>query len=124
MWRLIVPIFVVGIVFFLAPFLGLQSWIHPQSWEMLAFFGGIGFLNHRLVERGMADNGDKFVTFYMATMVLRLLLSFVFLIVYFLLGTLAIKHFIIQFFVLYLFFAGFEIAGVYSNLRHFSEKKP
>ncbi len=124
MWRTLLPVLLVGIVFFLAPRLGLQAWIHPDSWDMLAFFACLGFLNYRLVKWGLADNGDKFVNFYLGSMVLRMILSFVFLIVYFFLDTLAIKHFILQFFVLYLFFTGFEIAGVYSNLRHFSEKKP
>ncbi|MFT4033832.1 MAG: hypothetical protein QM669_15570 [Siphonobacter sp.] len=122
--RLIIPVVLAGIAFFLAPILGLERWIHPQSWDILAFFACLGFLNYRLIERGMADNRDKFVTFYLASMVLRMLVSFAFLIAYVLLGTLALKHFILEFFVLYLFFASFEIAGVYTNLRHFSEKKP
>lgn len=124
MLRILIPLALCGIVFFLAPVFGLGGWVHPDSLDMLAFFGCLGFLNYRLVERGFADREDKFVTFYLASMVVRMILSFAFLLVYLLLGALDFKHFILEFFVLYLFFAGFEFAGVYRKLRHFSEKKP
>lgn len=124
MLRSLLPSVLAGLGFFLAPALGLGHLLHPDSWEMLAFFSSLLFMNQVLIERGMANNRQDFVHFSMAGMIGRLLLSMIFLLVYSRFRLTQPTHFFLQFFVLYLFFLCFEIVGVYRNLRHFSEQKP
>ena len=121
MLRSLLPVVLAGVGFFLAPRLGYGAWLHPDSWPMLAFFGSLTFLNQVLMERGMARNREHFVQFSLAGVIGRLVLSLGFLLVWVKTGLPQKPHFFIQFFVLYLFFLGFEIAGAYRNLRHFSE---
>lgn len=117
MLRSIVATFILGIVFFLARKYQLDFWFHPEFGSMLAFFLGISFLFHRLMEFGFKDKRDKFVEFYLSTVVARLLLCVIFVGVYLYLGVDQIEVFIANFFALYLFYTIFEIYGLYRNLR-------
>ena len=112
-----------GIVFFSAEAVGIQSWLHPEFLYILSFFLLTGLLTHRLVQLGFANNREKFVVFYLGSLVMRLVGAMVFLFVFFKLDTPLFERFLINFFVLYLFYAGFEMFGVRSNLRHFSDKR-
>ncbi len=84
---------------------------------MLAFFLGVSFLFHRLMEFGFKDKRDKFVEFYLSTVVARLILCVIFVGVYLYLEVDQIEVFIANFFALYLFYTIFEIYGLYRNLR-------
>jgi Na+/H+ antiporter NhaD/arsenite permease-like protein len=106
-----------GIVFFLAQRTDNDQWLHPYIWYILAFFLGISFLIHRLMEFGFRNKRDKFVPFYISTIVARLILSIVFIGIFFYQGLDDKPLFIIDFFALYLFYTCFEIYGLYSNLR-------
>lgn len=106
-----------GIVFFLASTLGLSSWIHPSAGYMILFFLGISFLIHRLMEYGFSNKRDKFVEFYLSTVVIRLILCIVFVGVFLYRGLENAPVFIANFFALYLFYTIFEIYGLYRNLR-------
>jgi hypothetical protein len=121
MLRLVLLTLVLGIVFFGAEFLGIQSWFHPDFAFMLVFFATIGLLGHWLVQRGLRNDRAQFVPFYLGSTVLRLLGALVFLFVFFRLGTPRFQLFLLNFFVLYLCYAGFEFFGVRANLRRFSE---
>lgn len=110
-----------GIVFFSAGRLGIHSWLHPDFLYILAFFLLTGLLSYRLIRLGFTNNREKFVLFYLGSIVMRLLGGMVFLFVFFKLDTPLFERFLFNFFVLYLFYAGFEMFGVRSNLRHFSE---
>ena len=78
MLRSLLLTLLLGIVFFLAPTLGISAWIHPTTGYMILFFLGISFLIHRLMEFGFSNKRDKFVEFYLSTVVIRLLLCIVF----------------------------------------------
>lgn len=121
MLRTILVTLFFGIVFFSAEFLSIQSWLHPDFLYILGFFLFVGLLSHWLMQLGFAENREKFVIFYLGSIVFRLLAGMVFMVVFFKLGTPLFERFLINFFVLYLFYAGFEMFGVRSNLRHFSE---
>jgi O-antigen/teichoic acid export membrane protein len=109
--------FLLGIVFFLARYFQADAWIHPFAGYMLLFFLAISYLIHRLMEVGMRNKREKFVEFYLSTVVVRLLLCIVFVGVSFYLGIDDIPLFISNFFALYLFYTFFEIYGLYRNLR-------
>ncbi len=119
MLRLFLLTAFLGIVFFGAKFLGIQAWFHPDFAFMLAFFLTLGLLNHWLTNRGLDNDRALFVQFYLGAVVLRLLGAMVFLFVFFRLGTPHFQQFLLDFFALYLFYAGFEFFGVRANLRRF-----
>jgi hypothetical protein len=118
--RIIILSVFVGIIFYFAPQLGISSHIHPQKWIILAFFFALSYLNHLLMQFGFAKNRENFVQFYLGGITARLILSLIFLGTFAYLGVSDLNLFIINFFVLYLFYTGFEIFDLYRKLRHFS----
>ncbi|REA61642.1 hypothetical protein DSL64_11810 [Dyadobacter luteus] len=117
MLRSILATLILGIVLFLAPYIGLDSYLHPYIWYILAFFLGISFLIHRLMEFGLQNNKEKFVSFYISTIVAKLILSLIFIGIFLYKGLSDSFLFVINFFALYLFYTCFEIYGLYRNLR-------
>ncbi|GAB3313877.1 hypothetical protein GCM10027299_01340 [Larkinella ripae] len=106
-----------AIVFFVAEYYGATAWLHPYWKFMLIFFLSISFLIHRLMEVGFQNNREKFVPFYMATIVARLILSLVFVGVFLWRGLSDVKLFILDFLALYIFYTVFEIYILNRNLR-------
>ncbi|MFD2520549.1 hypothetical protein [Emticicia soli] len=110
------------IVFFLAEAIGLGYLLHPQKWVILGFFAASAFLFSRIMELGFRENRKNFIQFYLTTVVLRLLLSIIFIGVELYRGLKQQELFVGNFFVLYLFYTIFEIWNLNSNLRRNSEK--
>ncbi len=119
MVRIIALTIAIGIVIYFATQIGLFQYIHPHKWIILSFFFAISYLNHLLMQFGFAKNRENFVQYYLGSVVARLILSLAFIGAFVYLGTPDINIFIINFFVLYLCYTGFEIFGLYRNLRHF-----
>lgn len=117
MLRSLLLTFVLGIVFFLARHFQLDAWIHPFVGYMLLFFLSISYIIHRLMEFGFRNKREKFVEFYLSTVIARLLLCIVFVGICFFIGVDNEPIFISNFFALYLFYSFFEIYGLYRNLR-------
>jgi len=117
MVRSTVATIILGIALFLAQRFHMDSVIHPHIWYILAFFLGLSFLIHRLMEFGLRNNRQKFVTFYLSTIVGRLILSLVFIGLFLYNGLTNSFLFVLNFFALYLFYTCFEIYGLYCNLR-------
>jgi hypothetical protein len=117
MLRNITAAVVIGIVLFLAQHFGLNAWIHPYCWYIYAFFTGLAFFILRVMEYGHQNNREKFVQFYLATVVGRLILSVIFIGAFLYGGLTHSVLFILNFFAFYLFYTSFEIYGLYCNLR-------
>ncbi len=117
MLRTILATVILGIVLFLAQYFHLDSVLHPYIWYIVVFFVGISFLIHRLMELGMKNNRQKFVTFYISTIVGRIILSLLFIGAFLYHGLTDSFLFVTNFFALYLFYTCFEIYGLYRNLR-------
>ncbi len=105
------------IVFFLFPYIGLGHLIHPKKWEILVFFVATSLLFSRFTELGLRNKGENFVTFSLATNVLRIILSLFFIGIYLYLKVEQSLLFIATFFVLYLFYTVFEIWNNSRNLQ-------
>ena len=120
MLRIILFTIAIGILFYVAPEIGLSQYVHAQKWVILSFFFTISYLNHILMQIGFAKNRENFVQYYLGSVTGRLILSLIFIGTFVYLGTADINTFIIDFFVLYLCYTGFEIFGLYRNLRLFS----
>jgi hypothetical protein len=120
MLRIIILTIVLGVMLYFAPQIGLSQYLHPYKWFMLAFFFALSYLNHILMQLGFSNNRENFVQYYLGGMVARMIMSFIFIGTIAYMGTEGIYTFITNFFVLYLCYTGFEIYGLYRNLRHFS----
>lgn len=117
MLRTLIATILLGIVFFLAQRFHFDSFLHPYIWYILVFFFGVSFLAHRLMELGLRNKREKFVTFYISTIVARFILSLIFIALFLYKGLTDSFLFVTDFFALYLFHTCFEIYGLYRNLR-------
>lgn len=111
--------FILFIVLFLVKLSPFKEYLHEKIWVIFAFFVALDFLVKMLVEQGMSNKRENFIQFYLASVVLRFLLLLVF--VGF--GLYMYKEnqnlFVVNVFVLYLFFTIFEISTLLSKLRRF-----
>jgi hypothetical protein len=117
MTRNFIVAIIVGIVLFLAQYFKFDAWLHPYVWYIYAFFTGLAFFLHRVMEYGHQNNREKFVQFYLSTVVGRLILSVIFIGAILYAGLTNSVLFVINFFAFYLFYTSFEIYGLYRNLR-------
>lgn len=120
MLRILILTVFLGLLIYLSPQIGLSQYIHSQKWMILAFFFAVSYLNHILLNLGFAKNRENFVQFYLGSVTARLILSLIFIGTFLLSGVQYPYIFIINFFVLYLCYTGFEIFDLYRKLRHFS----
>jgi O-antigen/teichoic acid export membrane protein len=117
MLRSLLATILLGIAFFFVQRFGPKAYLHPYIWYILAFFFGLSFFGHRLMDFGLRNKREKFVTFYMATITGRIILSLVFIGLFLYRGLTDSFLFVINFFALYLFYTCFEIYGLYRTLR-------
>jgi hypothetical protein len=120
MLRTIALTITIGLLFYFAPQIGFSQYFHPQRWMILAFFFAVSYLNHILLNLGFAKNRENFVQYYLGSVTARLILSLIFIGTFVYSGIQNPYLFIINFFVLYLCYTGFEIFDLYRKLRHFS----
>ena len=119
MLKTILLLLAIGIVFFLSNRFSLP-WIHPRKWELLSFWACLSYLNYQLSNRAFANNRTHFVQFFLASTVLRLIVSVLFIWFFLYNHEPDVLKFISNFFVLYLLFTGFEIYDLYRKLQRFS----
>lgn len=113
------PSLILFLVLFLVKLSPLQYFLHSKIWIIFAFFVALDFLVKMLVEQGMTNNRESFIQFYLASVVLR----FILLLIFVGFGLYMYKEnqnlFVVNVFVLYLFFTIFEISTLLSKLRRF-----
>lgn len=112
---------ILGIALFLASRSGYDSWIPAQWPYMLLFFLAVSYLIHRLMAFGFRNKREKFVEFYLSTVVMRLVLCIVFVGVNLYLGVENAPVFVAHFFGMYFLYTIFEIRGLYRTLRRDSQ---
>ncbi|WP_190887640.1 hypothetical protein [Spirosoma profusum] len=106
-----------AIVFFVAKQYFAAFWLHPGWKILLVFFGSVSILTQRLVETGLQGDRSRFIPLYLAATVARMILGLAFV------GFFLFRHieqrrtFILDFLVLYICYAGFEIWTLTRNLR-------
>ena len=107
----------IGLIIFALQKLGFNSYLHQYIWVIFVFFLALGFLNFTLMKFAFEKNKEKFIAFFMASVVLRLILSIVFLGAFIFIKLENIQLFVINFIVLYLCVLAFEIFENIRNLR-------
>lgn len=104
----------------------LQAWqvrfIHQGVYYIIAFFFFLSLIITLITNQAIQHDAQKFVTFYLATMILRLLISFGVLLIVLLQDLPNKFNFILNFAVAYLIFLIFEIYTLLATLRANSEK--
>lgn len=120
MLRIILLTAIIALLIYITPQIGLSQYVHSQEWMILAFFFAVSYLNHILANLGFAKNRKNFVQFYLGSITARLILSLIFVGTFIYSGIQNPYLFIINFFVLYLCYTGFEIFDLYRKLRLFS----
>ena len=104
------------IIFSLQNF-GYNHLLHEYIWIIFVFFLAVAFLNIQLMKMAFEKNREKFITFFMASVVIRLILSLLFLGAFIFIKLNNIQLFAINFFALYLCVLVFEIFENSRNLR-------
>lgn len=94
-----------------------DSWVHPYCGWVLLFFFLITLVGHWFTERGLKRNRENFMSIYLGVTGFRLLISILFIGIFIYKRIPDLYVFVINFFVLYLSYVGFEIRGVLGNLR-------
>lgn len=94
------------------------TWLHPQKWWILLFLYILSLLSSLLHQAAYRSaHPQAFQKIFFLSMLLRLLLSPIFLVWSIKTGISQPLLFVFQFFVLYFLFIGFEIYALLHNLR-------
>jgi hypothetical protein len=108
---------ILGSIIYLFQKFGYTQVIHEKIWVIFVFFLALAFLNYTLMKFGYEKNREKFITFFMASVVIRLVLSMVFLGAFIFIELNNIQIFVLNFIALYLCVLVFEIFENIRNLR-------
>jgi drug/metabolite transporter (DMT)-like permease len=93
------------------------DWIHPQVWLMLGLLFVISLAGHAYLQRKLKQDADNIMNPYLAMTGVRLLTSLGFIIFFIKNGTPDIFVFLLNFFLIYFLYVGFEIYWLVTNLR-------
>jgi hypothetical protein len=93
--------------------------LHPDVTFIFAFLAFQSYLTFSIAQIGLKDGKEKFIQFQMINLTIRFVLSLSFIGFFAYSGTPEIFLFVINFFVLYLCSANFEIIGLLRNLQRF-----
>lgn len=102
----------------------LVKYLNPYAWAILLYMVTLSSLTYFLRNKGIRTGDAQDVyNFTMLATTIRLLLSAVVLLVYFLKVKENLETFIFNFFVLYFIYTAFEIKTLFPKLRTVSEKE-
>jgi hypothetical protein len=100
----------------------LSPWtqlLHPNVSMIFVFLAFQSYLTFNIAQIGLKNGKEKFVQLQLINLTIRFVLSLSFIGFFAYSGTPEIYLFVINFFVLYLCSANFEIIGLLRNLRRF-----
>lgn len=95
--------------------------VHFHKWLILGFFFLLSLVIQRIIERAAIKNPSKIMSYYFGTLLLRLLLSVLFIGYFIFIKVDDVFIFVINFFIFYLLYVGFEINSLLANLRRNSQ---
>ena len=96
--------------------------LHPHTWWVLAYNLLLCMMSYFLVKKGMAGDHYDFHNAFIGNTTIRLLLSAILFLVYFLNVKENRLSFVITFFVFYFIYTVFEITSLLANLRSNSKR--
>lgn len=110
---------IIILVFLLLKYSFLYVYLHEKIEYIIVFFIAIDYLIKILVNKGLENKGDSFISYYMASMTLKMILFLIFtgIMIFNFPGNSQLL--VINIFALYLFFTFFEISEILRKLRRF-----
>jgi lysylphosphatidylglycerol synthetase-like protein (DUF2156 family) len=108
---------VVGLAIGVLTYVTGNQLVHAYVWYMLAFFIFITAGTFYITRLGISYDKDNFQLYYFGSMGFRMILSIGVIFVYVFLFSENEMQFVLNFFVLYFLFTGFEIYSLLANLR-------
>ncbi len=113
----IIPHLIIGIVFFVVDYFGVDIKLPAEKWWILGFFVLLTIYYQRLMMMGFRNKREHLVQFAIVYKVSKLILSLIFIGYMLLRGIGQPFRFVIAFFVLYLFYTCFEVLEFNRKLR-------
>jgi hypothetical protein len=123
MLKLILFTIILAILLYIADHFFIPSLIHAEIWVILGFFFALAIMGHRITQIAFQRNKDNVAIYYFVVMLIRLLISAVFIAIYLYKGIQDKMVFIGNFFILYLLYVAFEINSLLTNLRRNSRQQ-
>ena len=114
---------ILALLIFLANRFLVPYFIHSEIWIILGFFFALAIMGHRITQIAFERNSDSVAIYYFVVMLIRLLISVIFIAVFLYKGTSDRILFVSNFFILYLLFLAFEIKSLLTNLRRNSRQQ-
>ncbi|WP_347157471.1 hypothetical protein [Pontibacter chitinilyticus] len=108
---------IVGLVIGALAYFTGDALVHPYVWYVLAFFIFITAGTFYITRLGISYDNDNFQLYYFGSMGFRMMLSIGVVFIYVYLFSENELQFVLNFFVLYFLFTGFEIYSILANLR-------
>jgi hypothetical protein len=108
---------IIGLVTWLLLRYSENKLVHPYIWFILAFFVFITATTFYIIKLGVTEDEDNFQLYYFGSMGFRVILSLGIVFVYVYLFKERELQFVLNFFVLYFLYTGFEIYSILTNLR-------
>lgn len=121
--NLIILTVLVGLAMGLLIYFSDDKVVHPYAWYILAFFALITLGTYYAIRKGTQADPGSFQLYYFGSSVLRVLLCMTAVFIYVFLASEGELQFVLNFFVIYFIYTGFEIYGILSNLRQISKKQ-
>ncbi len=97
--------------------------VHTHIWYILGFFVLITAATFYITRLGISYDNDNFQLYYFGSMGFRMMLSIGVVFIYVYLFSENELQFVLNFFVLYFLFTGFEIYSLLANLRPHLKKQ-
>ncbi|WP_439880616.1 hypothetical protein ACSX1A_15855 [Pontibacter sp. MBLB2868] len=91
--------------------------VHPYVWYIFAFFVVVTAGTFYITRLGISYDEDNFQLYYFGSMGFRMILSIAVIFIYVYLFSENELQFVLNFFVFYFLFTGFEIYSLLANLR-------
>ncbi len=123
MIRIVIFTGIIALLIFVADQFLITHLIHQEIWVMLAFFFVLAVVGHRITQIAFQQNKDNVAIYYFVVMLIRLLISVLFIAFFLYKGLLEKIIFIANFFILYLLYVAFEINTLLTNLRRNSRQQ-
>lgn len=117
---LLLTLIIAGLVYLIGEVFQL-NWVHESIWKIISFFLILTWLTGVFSHYLLSISKENSANILLGTIGIRFLASIAFVVIMLVLGQENIILFVINFFVIYLFYLLFDMYGLIANLRPISK---
>ncbi|PSL02991.1 hypothetical protein CLV48_108100 [Cecembia rubra] len=117
---ILLTLFIAGLVYLIDDVFQL-NWVHESIWKIISFFLILTWLTGVFSHYLLSISKENSANILLGTIGIRFLASIAFIVIMLVLGQENIILFVINFFVIYLFYLLFDMYGLIANLRPISK---